>query len=138
MMRIQEAMTRQVHIANPNQSIGDAACMMAVADAEGPDTPVRDVMSPEVCYCFEDQEIDEVADAPKARVSRRPYMGWMGWCTAGCAGKAPGRQVRDGSLSGAARDTPSDSLLPCGRPRSASQTAAVLSRGRGQEFAGEL
>jgi len=113
-------MTRQVHIANPNQSIGDAACMMAVADAgalpvgdgdrlvgmitdrdiairavaegKGPDTPVRDVMSPEVCYCFEDQEIDEVADAPKARVSRRPYMGWMGWCTAGCAGKAPGRQ----------------------------------------------
>ena len=91
-MRIQEAMTRQVHIANPNQSIGDAACMMAVADAgalpvgdgdrlvgmitdrdiairavaegKGPDTPVRDVMSPEVCYCFEDQEIDEVADAP--------------------------------------------------------------------------
>lgn len=102
-MRIQEAMTRQVHIANPNQSIGDAACMMAAADAgalpvgdgdrlvgmitdrdiairavaegKGPDTPVRDVMSPEVCYCFEDQEIDEVAaNMADVKLRRLPVL----------------------------------------------------------------
>jgi|SoiMethySBSTD1v2_1073268.scaffolds.fasta_scaffold128683_4 hypothetical protein len=33
----------------------------AVAEAKGPDTPVRDIMSFDVCYCFEDQELDEVA-----------------------------------------------------------------------------
>ena len=34
----------------------------AVAEGKGPDTKVRDVMSTEqVLYCFEDQEIDEVA-----------------------------------------------------------------------------
>ena len=102
-MRIQEAMTRQVHIANPNQSICDAACMMAAADAgvlpvgegdrlvgmitdrdiairavaqgRGPDTPVRDVMSPAVCYCFEDQEIDEVAaNMADVKLRRLPVL----------------------------------------------------------------
>ena len=33
----------------------------AVGEGKGPDTLIREVMSPEICYCFEDQELDEVA-----------------------------------------------------------------------------
>jgi len=33
----------------------------AVADGLGPDTPVREVMSPDVKYCYEDEDIDHVA-----------------------------------------------------------------------------
>jgi CBS domain-containing protein len=96
-------MTRHVRIANPTQSICDAACMMAEVDAgalpvgegdrlvgmitdrdiairamaqgKGPDTPVREVMSPEVCYCFEDQEIDEVpANMADVKLRRLPVL----------------------------------------------------------------
>lgn len=88
-MRVSEAMTKDVVIANPDQSICDAAKMMAEADAGAlpvgdndrlvgvitdrdiairavaqhlsPDTPVREVMSQEVLYCFEDEDIEKVA-----------------------------------------------------------------------------
>ena len=33
----------------------------AVAQGKGPDTPVRDVMSKEVKYCFEDEDLEHVA-----------------------------------------------------------------------------
>jgi len=82
-------MTRDVRIANPGQSIGDAAKIMAEIDAgaipvgendrlvgmitdrdiairavakgKGPDTPVRDVMSKDVKYCYEDEDLEHVA-----------------------------------------------------------------------------
>ena len=89
-MRVSECMTREVRIANPGQSIRDVARIMAeidagvmpvgendrlvgmitdrdiairaVAEGKGPDTPVRDVMSTEqVLYCYEDQDLTEVA-----------------------------------------------------------------------------
>ena len=88
-MRVSEAMTRDVRVANPCQSIRDAARMMAemdagampvgendrlvgiitdrdiairaVAQGKGPDTPVREVMSSEVKYCFEDEDLEHVA-----------------------------------------------------------------------------
>ena len=88
-MRVAEAMTRDVRVARPDQSIQEAARMMAdvdagilpvgegdrlvgmitdrdiairaVAEGKGPQTPIRDVMSPEVKYCFEDDDTDEVA-----------------------------------------------------------------------------
>ena len=89
-MQVREAMTRDVRIANPDQTIHDAARIMAecdvgalpvgeqdrlvgmitdrdiairaVAQGKSPDsTTVREVMSPEVKYCFEDEEISEVA-----------------------------------------------------------------------------
>ena len=88
-MRVSEAMTRDVRVANPGQSIRDAAKMMAEIDAgavpvgendrlvgmitdrdiairavahgKGPDTPVREVMSSEVKYCFEDEDLEHVA-----------------------------------------------------------------------------
>jgi len=89
-MQVNEAMSSDVKIANPNQSIRDAAKLMAEIDAgvlpvgEGdrlvgmitdrdiairavaagkpPTTPVREVMSVEVKYCFEDDDLDEVAE----------------------------------------------------------------------------
>jgi CBS domain-containing protein len=88
-MRVSEAMTRDVRVANPGQSIRDVAKMMAeidagampvgendrligmitdrdiairaVAQGKGPDTLVRDVMSKEVKYCFEDEDLEHVA-----------------------------------------------------------------------------
>ena len=88
-MRVSEAMTRDVRVANPGQSIRDVAKMMAeidagampvgendrlvgmitdrdiairaVAQGKGPETPVRDVMSKEVKYCFEDEDLEHVA-----------------------------------------------------------------------------
>jgi CBS domain-containing protein len=82
-------MTRDVRVANPGQSIRDVAKIMAeidagsmpvgendrlvgmitdrdiairaVAQGKGPDTPVRDVMSKEVKYCFEDEDLEHVA-----------------------------------------------------------------------------
>ena len=102
-MKIQETMTTNVRIANPSQSIRDAARIMAeidagilpvgdndrligmitdrdialraVAEGKGPDTPVRDVMSPDVCYCFEDQEFDVVAaNMADIKVRRLPVV----------------------------------------------------------------
>ena len=89
-MRVSEAMTRDVKIANPNQSLHDVARIMAEDDvgslpvgendrlvgiitdrdiavravAEGlspDDTTVREIMSEDVKYCFDDQDIAEVA-----------------------------------------------------------------------------
>jgi len=89
-MLVNEAMSSDVKIASPDQSIKDAARMMAEIDAgalpvgqddrlvgmitdrdiairavaagKPPTTPVREVMSSEVKYCFEDDELDDVAD----------------------------------------------------------------------------
>lgn len=87
-MRVSEAMTRDVRIARPDQTIQEAASVMADIDAgampvgdhdrlvgmltdrdiairavargKGPEAKVRDVMSAEVKYCFEDEDADEV------------------------------------------------------------------------------
>ena len=88
-MQVSEAMSRNVKVANPNHSIREAACMMAEIDAgvlpvgdndrllgmitdrdiairavaagKSPDTPVREIMSTEVKYCFEDEDLNEIA-----------------------------------------------------------------------------
>jgi len=87
-MRVSELMTRDVRIANPNESIQEAARMMAdidagaipvgdndrlvgmltdrdiavraIAEGRGPDTRVGDVMTRDVRYCFEDEDTEEV------------------------------------------------------------------------------
>jgi CBS domain-containing protein len=89
-MRVSEAMTRDVRIATPGQSIREVAKTMAeidsgvlpvgendrlvgmitdrdiairaVAAGKGPDTPVRDVMSTEVKYCYDDEDVQHVAE----------------------------------------------------------------------------
>jgi CBS domain-containing protein len=88
-MLVSEAMSRDVRIANPNQRISEAAKVMteidagilpvgendrlvgmitdrdiavrAVAGGKGPDTPVREVMTTEVKYCFEDEDLVHVS-----------------------------------------------------------------------------
>jgi CBS domain-containing protein len=87
-MRVSEAMTPNVQLANPNQSIIDAARMMSDADcgalpvgendrlvgmvtdrdivvralAHGKtDATIRDVMTESIEYCFEDDDLDDVA-----------------------------------------------------------------------------
>jgi CBS domain-containing protein len=85
-MQVSAAMTCDVHLANPRQTICDAATIMAELDAgvvpvgendrlvgmskdrdiraiakeEGPDTKIGEAR--EVSYCFEDDDIDSVLD----------------------------------------------------------------------------
>lgn len=102
-MRVSEAMTRDVRLCTPGQTIREAAKAMAdidagampvgendrligmvtdrdiairaVAQGKGPDTPVREVMSEHVHYCYDDQEIDDVAqNMGDIRVRRLPVV----------------------------------------------------------------
>ena len=102
-MKVSEAMTRDVRVANPDQSIREAAQMMVELDAGAlpvgaedrligmitdrdiairgvakgrtPDTPVRDVMTADVKYCFEDEEIENVArNMADIQVRRLPVV----------------------------------------------------------------
>ena len=102
-MKVNEAMTREVKIISPNKSIREAAELMAeldvgslpvgdndrligmitdrdiavraVAKGLAPDAKVRDVMSKEVKYCFEDDEIGDVAEnMADIRVRRLPVL----------------------------------------------------------------
>ena len=87
-MKISNCMTNGVQIANPDQTIREVAQIMARLDAgsmpvgdndrlvgmitdrdiairgiamgKGPDAKVRDVMSTDVKYCFDDEEVDNV------------------------------------------------------------------------------
>ncbi|HEX8262934.1 MAG TPA: CBS domain-containing protein [Allosphingosinicella sp.] len=98
-MKIAECMTAEVETVSPDQPIREAAQFMLRADAgampvgegdklvgmvtdrdiavrgvaagRGPDTPVREVMTEEVIYCFEDDEVEEVALKMSDRQVRR-------------------------------------------------------------------
>jgi CBS domain-containing protein len=102
-MQVRDAMSSDVRIANPNQTIRDAALLMAKIDAgilpvgendrlvgmitdrdiavraialgKGPDTPVREVMTEDVKYCFEDDDVDEIAqNMADIKVRRLPVL----------------------------------------------------------------
>lgn len=102
-MKIAEAMTRDVRVANPDQTIRQAAQMMAELDAgalpvgehdrlvgmitdrdiavravapgKAPDTRIRDVMTDDVKYCFDDDEVEEVArNMADIQVRRLPVV----------------------------------------------------------------
>ena len=102
-MKVSEAMSRDVRVANPEQSIRDAATLMAeldagalpvgendrlvgmitdrdiairaVAQGRGPDAKVREVMSPDVKYCFEDEDLKHVAESmADIQVRRLPVV----------------------------------------------------------------
>jgi CBS domain-containing protein len=88
-MNVREAMTRDVRLAYPEQTIRQAAQLMAeldvgalpvedadhlvgmitdrdiavraVAQGMSCDTPIREVMSSDIKYCYEDQTVEEVA-----------------------------------------------------------------------------
>ena len=102
-MRVSEAMTRDVRLAKPDQSIREAAHMMAEIDAgalpvadgdrlvgmitdrdiairavgegKSADTKVREVMTSEVKYCFDDEDLDKVVgNMGDQRLRRLPVM----------------------------------------------------------------
>ena len=102
-MKVSKCMTRDVELVSPTQTIRDAAQMMAdldagalpvqqddrlvgmitdrdiavraVAQGKSPETRVRDVMSPEVLYCFDDQEIEDVSrNMGEVKVRRLPVV----------------------------------------------------------------
>jgi CBS domain-containing protein len=102
-MQVGDAMSSKVKIANANQSIRDAAQLMAeigcgclpvgdndrlvgmitdrdialraVAAGKSFKTAIREIMTPEVKYCFDDADIDEVAQTMAAiKVRRLPVL----------------------------------------------------------------
>ena len=102
-MKIREAMTLDVCLTSPDQTIRDAAQVMrqidagalpveqderlvgvitdrdiavrAVAEGKSPDTKVRDVMSREVLYCYEDEDLDKVIrNMGAVKVRRLPVL----------------------------------------------------------------
>lgn len=102
-MRVRDCMTRDVRIADPRETIREAAMAMAsvdagalpvgendrlvgmitdrdiavrgVADGKGPDATVREVMSAEVRYCYEDDDADDVLrNMAELQVRRLPVV----------------------------------------------------------------
>ena len=102
-MKIQDIMTKEVFVAGPSQTIREAAKIMAeydtgalpvgdddrllgvitdrdiavraVALGKSLDTPVSDVMTKEVLYCFEDEDVEHVTrNMGDNRVRRLPVM----------------------------------------------------------------
>jgi CBS domain-containing protein len=102
-MQISDVMTPGVQFIHPEQTIREAASIMAehdigalpvgennrlvgmvtdrdiviraIAGGKGPDAKVRDVMSPDVKYCYEDEKVDHVAhNMGEIQVRRLPVM----------------------------------------------------------------
>ena len=102
-MKVSDIMTRDVRLLSPDQTIREAASLMAdidagavpvgendrlvgmitdrdivvraVAQGKSADTKVADVMSKEMLYCFDTDDIDAVArNMGKAQVRRLPVV----------------------------------------------------------------
>ena len=102
-MKVKHVMTREVVVANPDDSICEAARRMAECDAGAlpvgendrlvgvitdrdiavravaqrlsPDTPVREVMSREVLYCFDEEDVEQVArNMAEQQIRRLPVV----------------------------------------------------------------
>ncbi|HKO87629.1 MAG TPA: CBS domain-containing protein [Burkholderiales bacterium] len=98
-MKVSEVMSRDVRLASPDQAICEVAQIMsdldagalpvgendrlvgmitdrdiairAVAARKSADTPVREVMSAEVLYCYDDEDLEDVADNMSIQKVRR-------------------------------------------------------------------
>lgn len=102
-MKVSECMSSDVELCSPDDTIRDVArimrqidagsmpvgendrlvgmitdrdiCLRAVAEGMGPETRVRQVMSSNPRWCFEDQEIEDVADQmAEFKVRRLPVL----------------------------------------------------------------
>jgi CBS domain-containing protein len=102
-MKVSEVMTKDVRLIEPTQTIREAARLMAemdagimpvregdrlvgmitdrdiavraVAEGKGPDTPIREVMTQDVKYCYEDDDTDDVArNMADIQVRRLPVL----------------------------------------------------------------
>ena len=102
-MNVNSCMSTEVRLASPQDSIREAARLMreidagilpvgegdrlvgmitdrditvrAVAEGKGPDTHIRDVMSREVLYCYDDERLDDVArQMRELQIRRMPVL----------------------------------------------------------------
>src|SRR6266540_279800 len=102
-MKISNVMSRDVQLVNPDGTLREAALLMkkidagvlpvtendklvgmitdrdiairSIAEGKGPNTKVRDAMSYEVKYCFEDEDVTHVAEnMAELQVRRLPVM----------------------------------------------------------------
>ncbi|MDY6946026.1 MAG: CBS domain-containing protein [Pseudomonadota bacterium] len=102
-MKIRDAMTQDVRMVRPDQTIREAAQLMAqldigalpvqdndrlvgmitdrdiavraVAEGKGAEASVRDVMTNEIKYCYDDQTVEEVTrNMGEQRIRRLPVM----------------------------------------------------------------
>lgn len=102
-MNISEVMTRDAKLAGPNDTLQDAAKLMkacdcgvlpvadgdrlvgmitdrdiavrCIAEGKGPNTKVRDAMTEDVKYCFEDEDVAHVcANMSEIQLRRLPVM----------------------------------------------------------------
>jgi len=103
MPKISDVMTSEVQVVKPEQTIQEAASFMlradagsipvcdgerlqgmitdrdiavrAVAEGRGPDTPVTEVMTDDILYAFEDEDVEAVAaKMSEAQVRRMPVV----------------------------------------------------------------
>jgi CBS domain-containing protein len=102
-MKVSECMTREVEIASPDMTLREAARLMAdcdvgalpvgegdrlvgmvtdrdiavraVAQGAGPDTTVREAMSEDLCWCYEDEDIDDaLQQLAEEQIRRLPVI----------------------------------------------------------------
>lgn len=102
-MKVRESMTKDVVLLNPSQTVADAARLMVdndigaipvgdndrlvgmltdrdiavrvVAEGKGPDTKVSEAMSKEVMYCYDDDDLNDVAsNMGNIQVRRLPVV----------------------------------------------------------------
>jgi CBS domain-containing protein len=102
-MKVSECMTRDVHVASPGQTLQEVALEMAKLDtgvmpvgendrlvgmitdrdivirgiAEGlpPNTQIRKIMTPDIKYCFDDQDVDDVTrNMGEIQIRRLPVV----------------------------------------------------------------
>jgi len=102
-MKVSDCMTHDVEITHPDMTLREAAKLMAdcdagvlpvgendrlvgmltdrdiairaVANGKGPDSRVRDVMSSDVCWCFEDEDIDDALERlAEEQIRRMPVL----------------------------------------------------------------
>jgi CBS domain-containing protein len=102
-MKVKDVMSHDVEVVNPEETIQDAAAAMeridagvlpvgendrlvgmitdrdiavrAVAKGHAPDTKVREIMTKDVKYCFEDDDVDEVCgNMSDIQVRRMPVL----------------------------------------------------------------
>ncbi|WP_029040415.1 CBS domain-containing protein [Cucumibacter marinus] len=102
-MKVSDCMTPEVAVCDPDESIGTIAQQMAALDCgviplgqnnrlvgvitdrditirgiargKGPHTPAREVMSEEVLYCYDDQDLDDVtSNMADLKIRRMPVV----------------------------------------------------------------
>lgn len=129
-MKVNDIMTRDVCVVDPNQTMREAAKKMAeidvgllpvgendrlvgmisdrdialrgVAAGKGPDATVREIMTRDVKYCYDDQDVEEVANNMAQQQLRRLPVIDHGKRLVGIVSLADIAMDRDAGLCGAA------------------------------------